>query len=348
MDDEKKFIFGKNLCKECHSAKCHERYLKRKSPDYIKPIKQQPVDINNKICSKCGKEKSKEEFAKWRCWCKDCKKKYNKKYKKIYYVKNKEKILQLSLEWKKKNSERAKEIAKKSVLKNIEKIKISKKKYRDEKREKNPFYRKEERQRNLEHNKEIDRIYRNNHKEEIKQYSILNKEKILEHKRIRYANDEEYRKKINERNKIWTMENSDTVRIRRKKWMEKNPDHRKKYYQSINGKEIIKSHNLKRERLLKGKMCDLNGNQWEEIKKSQNYRCAYCGKPESDSKLTQDHIVPISKGGNHTMANIQGLCKSCNSIKHNKLDFTWYIISMISEGYDVIDGLIIGAQECVQ
>lgn len=32
-----------------------------------------------------------------------------------------------------------------------------------------------------------------------------------------------------------------------------------------------------------------------------------------------DHIVPLSKGGQHTYSNVQCLCRSCNSNKHDKL-----------------------------
>jgi 5-methylcytosine-specific restriction endonuclease McrA len=62
---------------------------------------------------------------------------------------------------------------------------------------------------------------------------------------------------------------------------------------------------------------DLTRVQWEEIQTAYDYCCAYCGiRPE---KLTMDHVIPLSKGGNHTKSNIVPACRSCNSRKRDKL-----------------------------
>lgn len=47
------------------------------------------------------------------------------------------------------------------------------------------------------------------------------------------------------------------------------------------------------------------------------YTCAYCGHTYPTSKLTRDHIVPSSKGGSTTWANVITACRACNGFKGN-------------------------------
>ena len=59
--------------------------------------------------------------------------------------------------------------------------------------------------------------------------------------------------------------------------------------------------------------------EWEDLKRKYNYTCPVCKKKEPEIKLTEDHIVPLSKQGTDYIDNIQPLCKGCNSIKYTKI-----------------------------
>lgn len=51
--------------------------------------------------------------------------------------------------------------------------------------------------------------------------------------------------------------------------------------------------------------------------------CIYCGSKEN---LSEDHIIPVSKGGPDTPTNIVVSCLKCNMSKKDKDIFEWYYI----------------------
>lgn len=61
---------------------------------------------------------------------------------------------------------------------------------------------------------------------------------------------------------------------------------------------------------------------WQRICQRYGDRCFYCG---TASQITMDHIVPLSRGGRHTIGNVIPACLSCNSSKHDKLLMEWRV-----------------------
>lgn len=57
---------------------------------------------------------------------------------------------------------------------------------------------------------------------------------------------------------------------------------------------------------------------WHDLKQHYDFRCLCCGRKEPEIKLTQDHVVPLSKGGDNRITNIQPLCLACNMQKQTK------------------------------
>lgn len=49
------------------------------------------------------------------------------------------------------------------------------------------------------------------------------------------------------------------------------------------------------------------------------HTCLYCGTAFYDSELTRDHVVPTSRGGKDTWANVVTACKRCNNRKGDRL-----------------------------
>jgi 5-methylcytosine-specific restriction endonuclease McrA len=49
------------------------------------------------------------------------------------------------------------------------------------------------------------------------------------------------------------------------------------------------------------------------------YRCCYCGKKFTSSNLNLEHVIPRSRGGKTSWANIVTACIPCNLKKGDKL-----------------------------
>ena len=108
-------------------------------------------------------------------------------------------------------------------------------------------------------------------------------------------------------------------KITKKKISKRSKEYRKTH-------KIDKTQNsiyLQRRRALKNKLpATLTFEQWEQIKKDFDYKCAYCGE---ELPLSQDHFIALSKGGEYTHNNIIPACRRCNSSKGNKDFFEWFI-----------------------
>lgn len=51
------------------------------------------------------------------------------------------------------------------------------------------------------------------------------------------------------------------------------------------------------------------------------FQCQSCGKTYQQTKLSIDHIIPLSRGGSNDISNLQTLCLTCNKRKTNKIDY---------------------------
>lgn len=103
----------------------------------------------------------------------------------------------------------------------------------------------------------------------------------------------------NKKNKIYAQKNPETIRQ-----LKVISEHRRRGKISIAGKKTI------------------SRKDWAECKDYFDNKCAYCGREMQN--LTQDHFIPVSRGGDYSKENIVPSCKSCNCKKHMKNFYEWY------------------------
>ena len=61
----------------------------------------------------------------------------------------------------------------------------------------------------------------------------------------------------------------------------------------------------------------------ESVRSKKTATCYYCDRTVSIADVHFDHIVPISKGGQHTPENLCVSCATCNHSKGSKLISVW-------------------------
>jgi len=58
--------------------------------------------------------------------------------------------------------------------------------------------------------------------------------------------------------------------------------------------------------------------EWKSVLRHYKRRCYYCNVKLTSATISEDHKVPIKRGGTNYINNIVPACKRCNSRKHTK------------------------------
>lgn len=189
------------------------------------------------------------------------------------------------------------------------------------------------------HRKKFYDANKNQISERMKKRRLENPELFKEYGKRNYKNNKG--KRI-ESVKEWQLKNQDLVKSYKSKNFENNKAKYKqnakeiyltdvgkemhkirvqRYNKTEKGKAVNVQKRNKRKHLMSNVEASFSSNDWKSCLNYFENSCAYCG---CDSKLTQDHVIPVSKNGTYTIENILPSCKSCNSSKGNKDFESWY------------------------
>lgn len=175
---------------------------------------------------------------------------------------------------------------------------------------------------------------REKRKANMKRYYEKNKEKFLADCKV-YR--EENKEKIAEYKKEWAIRNREQKSKQEREWRENNPERnremKKRWY--FKNKDRVYSNLLKRRS--EKHFVRFEGLRRIQILNRDNWTCRNCGVQVHDKsyggnkkrhlwddefKAHIDHIIPISKGGDSTLENLQVLCRTCNLSKRDKTDLS--------------------------
>lgn len=170
---------------------------------------------------------------------------------------------------------------------------------------------------NVEHCKEYRNEYNKTHVYENRVYSqnyrLEHREHCLEYDRQRYQLIKGQKKQYN---RVFHakhyQENKEAIKASVKEYRQNNPEWKKVYSMRFK---------LYRKKLAAELPSTFTPKEWESCLIEFDYSCAYC---RTKTKMTQEHVIPVTKGGGYEASNIIPACQSCNSSKNGSDMETWF------------------------
>ncbi len=164
----------------------------------------------------------------------------------------------------------------------------------------------------------------------LKDWYEANREEERKKRKAKYEADKE---RILAKNRAYYHVNKDKLDVKRREWYKRNKEQTlargRAWYQAnkervrevtrawkLSNWERYQENNSRRYVATKNGEGRLTAEQWKAIKAAYGNRCCYCGRKMK--RLTQDHVIPLSKGGTHTPDNVVPACLSCNAGKRDR------------------------------
>jgi len=198
-----------------------------------------------------------------------------------------------------------------SNCKECSKVKEREKNYR--RREQRKIYSADYYQKNSEKIKAYVKDWRGSNPDKCKKY----------HQDYALANTESEKLRSKSKHKRLFAEDPEKFRAAARSWAKRNPDlvrakaQRRRARKKSTGVFVILS---------------------KELKRLYSKPCNYCGETGS---TVADHVIPLVRGGRHSIGNLQPLCFMCNSVKQARLQIEWKFEMIKNHTYDpVLDEFI--------
>lgn len=190
-------------------------------------------------------------------------------------------------------------------------------------------YQAEYRQRNLQRLRDREKRSYLKHKAERlarnKQWQALNRESVREYQRqYRLAN----REKAKAEGVAYREAHREKAAATSRAWRIANPTAYATYIAGVRttSPERLRTYNQKSKAVRKKAKCGDSRpiEQWQAAwRNKKSVKCYWCNKRYSPKQCQSDHVVPLSRGGEHDISNLVVSCRFCNQSKNAKLPEVW-------------------------
>lgn len=178
--------------------------------------------------------------------------------------------------------------------------------------------------RNVDHEREMQmaRYYRNHaHVLELRRkWHAANPERIVAWNKARYAKNRDV---LLAKNREWRKANREKDRISKAIYQR---THRDLFRASVaawhkrNPGAAAQFKRARRARKRTNGIFVVTAKDWRRLCERYRNRCAYCGV---EASLTEDHVIPLVRGGRHSIGNLLPACISCNCSKRSSFLIEW-------------------------
>lgn len=129
---------------------------------------------------------------------------------------------------------------------------------------------------------------------------------------------EQNREKCLQNKREYYLENKEKIKSYQKEWRENHSDKKKEMDRSWKDRHPVERRLQTHTRRARVKLNGVSRFKKEQISNCSSRLCGICSE-YIENNFHIDHIIPISKGGSHTIENVQLTHPFCNLSKNDKI-----------------------------
>ena len=154
-----------------------------------------------------------------------------------------------------------------------------------------------------------------------KKYRDANPEKV---KATQRASRNKNKDKVKLTKKLWRETNRDKVNAQKRARRAANADRYRELARAVYSANKESALNSAARRQAIKKQASVYSVTAEDLASIRKQPCLYCGSSEL---IEIDHVIPLARGGSHSVGNLAPACRSCNRTKSDLFVMEWKIRS---------------------